>query len=384
MKIVYCVYQLGVGGGIERVLTTKVNWLVSHGHEVEIITCDYDGRPTAYGIDPSVKITDFAIDYAEDFRVPLFRRAVNTVRKMRKHRKLMEAYLAESAPDIVVTTHLVEMSFLPRLKDGSKKVLELHSTAKMYLQEKNPKPYSLRRLLVWLYELRDRYSLSRFDAVGCLTYEDMALRGSPRNMQVVANPNPFSTDCKGGKKECSPANNIVLAVGSHLPAKNFSGLVDVWSRVAPNFPSWRLHIVGDGYLRPALERKIEELNLSEYITLIPHNNNIVEHYLSADVYAFTSKFEGMPMVLIEAMSFGLPVVAYACPCGPRDIIADGVDGYLVSPDDIDTFSKRLEVLMENSDLRHSMGEKASESVQRFSLEPIMNQWMNLFNDLLKR
>lgn len=379
MKIVYCIYQLGVGGGVERVLTSKVNWLVEHGHEVEIVTCDYDGRPSTYGIDPRIKVTDFGIDYAADFRVPLWKRGLNTWSKMRRHKRLMRDYLTVSRPDIVVTTHLVEMSFLPSLRDGSKKVLELHASALMYQKEKSPSPYSLRQLLVKLYEWRDRYNLSRFDAVGCLTEEDMELRGKPSNHHVIPNPMPFEPI---GQSNLD--NKVVLAMGRFGVQKDFPALIDIWSKVASQHPDWCLRIVGDGPDRQGLEAQAASLGLTRCVHILPYTSDVQAQYLSADIYAMTSRFEGFGMVLIEAMSLGVPVVSYSCPCGPRDIITDGGDGYLIPPGDQVAFAQRLSQLISDTDLRQRMGQAALSSTKRYTLDSVMQQWTELFTSLVKQ
>ncbi|MDY5858192.1 MAG: glycosyltransferase family 4 protein [Porphyromonas sp.] len=377
MKIVYCVYELGVGGGIERVLTSKVNYLVSQGHQVSILTCDYDGRPTAYGIDPRIPITNFDIDYASDYQVPLHKRITNTLSKMRVHKRKMTEYLMRERPDIVVATQIVETSFLPSIKDGSKKVLELHGSQLMYRQEKNPKPYSLRSLLVRIYELRDRFYLSRFDAVGCLTHEDCELRGKPSNMHVIPNPLPFVATAQAQLED-----KVVLAVGRMTSQKDFSSLINIWASIAGKYPEWRLRIVGEGYLYSALKALVERLGLGASVELLPADLNIQPYYLGASMFAMTSTFEGMPMTLLEAQSMGLPIISYTCPCGPSDIVEEGKTGYLVSPGDKALFAERLSQLIENEELRRSMGTEAQKAAQRYRLELVMESWVALFKQLI--
>lgn len=379
MKIVYCIYQLGVGGGVERVLTSKVNYLVSQGHQVSILTCDYDGRPTAYGIDSSIPITNFGIDYAADFCVPLHTRALNTLRKMREHKRKMTEYLMRERPDIVVTTQLVETAFLPRIKDGSKKVLELHSSSLMYRQEKKPKPYSLHSLVVRAYELRDHYNLSRFDAVACLTHEDYELRGKPSNMYVIPNPLPFAAQGRS-----SLDSKVVLAVGRMTEQKDFASLIDIWSMIAGKYPDWRLRIVGGGYLHSALKTQIERLNMEASIELLPADNNIQPYFLGASIYVMTSTFEGMPMTLLEAQAMGLPIISYTCPCGPRDIVQEGETGYLIPSGDKQCFAERLSELIEDEPLRQSMGRRVVTAANRYLLEPVMKSWLGLFRQLLEK
>lgn len=378
MKIVYCVYELGVGGGIERVLTSRVNYLKAQGYDISILTCDYNGRPTAYGIDPSIPITNFGINYAEDFCVPLHKRIINTIRKMRIHKKMMTEYLMRERPDIVVTTQLVETSFLPSIGDGSKKVQELHGSYLMYRQEKKPKPFTLHSLLVHSYSWRDAYFLRKFDAVGCLTEEDYTLRGKPRNMYVIPNAIPFTPI-----GQATLDDKIILAVGRFTSQKDFASLIEIWHSVAHKYPQWKLRIVGEGYLQDTLEKQIQRLKLSSSIELLPFDKDIQAYYLGASIYAMTSRFEGMPMTLIEAQSLGLPIVSYSCPCGPRDIITQGETGYIVTPGDKADFAGKLEQLIEDAELRKRMGASAVVASNRYNIGSVMTQWEDLFRKLVE-
>lgn len=378
MKIAYCIYQMGVGGGIERVTTSKVNWLVAHGHEVMILACDYDGRPAFYGLDPKVKILNAAIYYAEDFAKPLHKRISCTLSRMRQHKRWMREILMRERFDIVVTTHVVETSFLPSMKDGSRKVLELHTSAESYQRERQPKKWSLRQLLVKCYEWRDRYNLSRFDAVGCLTNQDYALRGKPKNMVVIPNPLPFeravSAKFSRGK--------VVLAMGRMAKEKNLLELLDIWQLIHHRLSDWTLRLVGHGNEREAILSKIKQLNMEAQVEVYPFSTDVFPHYQSASIYVMTSLFEGMPMTLLEAQASGLPIVSYACPCGPSDIITDGEDGFLISQGDRNLFAERLVQLMSDGDLRRRMGAQAYESSRRFTQDNVMNQWLDLFTKLV--
>ena len=105
-------------------------------------------------------------------------------------------------------------------------------------------------------------------------------------------------------------------------------------------------------------------------------------YADSSIYVMTSHFEGLPMVLLEAQATGLPIVSYACPSGPRDIVTDGKDGYLITPYDQDAFKERLIQLMENASLRQAMGQEAVQSAERFTTEAVMRQWETLFQSLV--
>lgn len=359
-------------------LTSKVNWLVAHGYDVDILTCQPEVRPSAYGIDPRVSIIPLDIPYAEDFHVPIHKRLCGTLKKMRLHRKRIEAYLQEAKPDIVITTHIAETAFLPKLKDGSIKLLEAHSSAHIYRLEKRAKPWSLRSLLVKFYEWRDRHNLKQFTRAISLTREDINLRGNAPNAIAVPNPTPFRDIVP------SPLNsNILLTIGRLTPEKNFAELINIWSKVAPEYPSWKLRIVGGGMLYNTLQEQIQRLKLEDSVELYPETRDVVALYQNADIFAMTSRFEGMPMTLLEAKSAGLPIISYACPCGPRDLIQDGIDGFLIPQGNKELFAQKLRCLLSDPERKQAMGRASHQSAQSYQLDAVMAQWTNLFDELLQ-
>jgi len=120
------------------------------------------------------------------------------------------------------------------------------------------------------------------------------------------------------------------------------------------------------------------MGISDSIIFTPPTKQIEAKYLEASIYAMTSRFEAFPMVLIEAMSCGIPVIAYDCQCGPRAIISNNENGFLIENNNQEQFATHLENLIESSELRNKMGDKAKVSVQNYDIETIMSKW----NDLL--
>ena len=216
----------------------------------------------------------------------------------------------------------------------------------------------------------------RFDRLVVLTEEDKTYCSHCPTTSVI--PNPITTP----SLEVSPlSDKVILAVGRLDNQKNFPELIDIWALIAKDYPDWKLRIVGEGYTDVRILKKVKEHGLEEQFELCPFTKEIQKHYLSASIYAMTSAFEGLPLVLVEAESMGLPLVSYACPCGPRDIIQDGQDGFLVEPGDKETFAARLRQLIEDEELRRRMGQAAKINSQRFSLENVMKQWVDLFAEL---
>ena len=210
-----------------------------------------------------------------------------------------------------------------------------------------------------------------------LTKEDKRRNWSGYSgVEVIPNPvrlKPATTS----ELNCKRA----LAVGRFTRQKDFPSLIRAWSRVASRHADWKLDIYGSGGEYQAISAEIEKNNLSGVISLKGETKDIEKEMLSASMLIMTSLYEGFGNVIIEAMSCGLPVVSYACPCGPKDIITDGVDGYLVPPKDEETLAERICRLIEDKTLRYSFGGAALERSKDFRIERVIKMWTDLFTTL---
>lgn len=375
MKIVYCISGMYKSGGIERVLAGKVNYLVAHGVEATIITTDQADRPDFFPIDPRVKRIDLGLNYDRFDELPTWKRYWETYKLKHIHRSRLEEALRQEKADVTVSVLRQESAFLPALKDGSKKILESHS-AKATPVLMYPLGDKLRRTLGKLRMKAQERLASRYDRYVILTKEEAPLWEGKANVVVIPNALPFQTQ--------SPApceHKRLIAVGRMEYQKNFPELLQIWSQLAPAYPDWSLHIYGSGWMLDSLRAQAQELGIASQVIFEGAVANMQEAYRSSSIYAMTSHFEGLPMVLLEAQASGLPIVSYACPSGPKDIVTDGVDGYLVAPYDKEAFKQRLQSLMDSEALRKQMGPSAFSASQRYAVEPIMERWMRLFSEL---
>ena len=196
----------------------------------------------------------------------------------------------------------------------------------------------------WVSSLiRELKKLSKFVV---LTHEDAAFWTELDNVMVIPNPSSFFPE---EQSDC--VEKQVIAVGRYVSQKGFDRLIDSWQLVANKHPDWKLKIYGDGAMRTQLERQITSLQLQNSCFLESTVSDIDQKMLKSSIYVLSSRFEGLPMTLIEAMACGLPVVAFTCHCGPRDIVSDGVDGYLVQDGNIDDLSEKIDMLITNSEIR---------------------------------
>ena len=236
MKIVYCIQGMYKSGGIERVVTMKANYLAQHGYDVTIITTDQAGRPYFFAIDERVKRIDLGLDYGKLDYLPSYKRLWHTRLKRKEHKALLEQTLKHEQADICVSVGFQDEDILPSLQDGSRKILESHSSRLtpilMY-----PKEQRLKR---WLGKIRIKLKellASRYDCYVILTEEERAGYRNLSNLQVIPNPSPLNPTLKSALD-----THRIIAVGRMEYQKNFLELVDIWAKVAPPHPDWFLSI----------------------------------------------------------------------------------------------------------------------------------------------
>ena len=374
MKIVYCINGTYNSGGMERVLMTKANYLADvAGYEVIIVTSQQEGRPHFYPFSSRIKFYDLGIDYDKDVKYALLARIVRKWIKIRRHRGRLTGLLNTLKPDICISMFDYDYSFLYKIKDGSKKILEFHFCKRQKVIEASNlvmKMLQYIRVYVgWQSVVR------RYDRFVVLTEEDKEAWGSLSNIEVIKNPIP---EMPAGKAALQTKQ--VLSVGRISFQKGFDRLLRAWTLVTPHFPDWQLVIRGNGDAASLLQLA-QELGVAGTVSIKPATAKISEEYLNSSVYVMSSRYEGFPMVLMEAMSYGVPVVSFACPCGPKELV--GADyGTLVPNGDIEGLANGMMKWMKDEKLRRSGGEKARDFISQYVQDRVMSQWMNLFNSMM--
>ena len=385
MKIVYLIAGTFNAGGMERVLTSKANWLAAHGYEVIIVTTDQQGRRPYFKLDERIQTFDLGINYDED-NGRLLSKLLHYPMRQWRHRRRLTTLLKQQKADVVICMFNNDVSFVYRLKDGSRKILEAHFSKNKKLQYGRK---GLWRLADGWRTWREERIVRKYDRFVVLTHEDKELWGNLPNICVIPNSGPTNRSLS---PDPSPVREgrlsryllkRVLAVGRLDYQKGFDTLINIWKKTLSivHYPlsiaDWHLDIVGDGPLREELQGQITRLGLQDSVHLLPPMSDIQSAYLRSSIFVLTSRYEGLPMVLLEAQAYGLPIVAFACPCGPRDIITDGDDGYLIPDGDEHLFVERLGQLMQSEELRSRMGAQAFKASARFNEEHVMQQWKEL-------
>lgn len=377
MKIVYCIAGTYRAAGMERVLADKANWWAAHGHEVHILTTDQRGLPPAFAMDPSIQTQDLDINYEENNGGSFLSKVWKYPGKQWRHRRRLSRVLKEIKADIVVSMFCNDVSFLPKIKDGSRKVLEVHFSRFKRLQ------YGRKGLWALADRWRSQTDLKHvraFDKFIVLTKEDKGYWGDLPNIVVIPNPVAMQAD--------SPApltGKTVIAVGRYSYQKALDRLVDAWSLVMDQLEpdnGWKLWLVGDGETRPELEKQIIRLRLQDSVVLGKVEKDIARVYQEASILALSSRYEGLPMVLLEAETFGVPCVSFACKCGPKDVIRDRENGLLVPEGNVPRLADALLKLIRDPELLRKMGAASYADSVRWRPEQIMNQWNSLFENIL--
>lgn len=381
MHIVYCIPSLHLAAGMERILTAKATYLVKeYGYKVSFVTYCMKGRKAAFELDSTICIYDLDIDYESA-------NAFNPIKKLwikkklrNLHKTRMSQLLKRLNPDIVVSTFMDEVSFLPNIHDGSKKVLEFHFCKgyKNKVAKMNNYPWWAVLSNYWNSWADVHVRMPRFDRFVCLTQEDVDSWGGDSSKKLcIYNMLPWKAEQKA-----SLENKTVIAIGRLEPQKGFDKLISIWSIIADKHPDWKLNIFGDGPDKWKLSEQITSLGLNNSIFLKGSSKKMSEEYLSSSIMVMTSRFEGLPMCMLEAKMYGLPVVSYDFPCGPKDLIHHGIDGFLVNNDDEKMFCHYVDSLMKDSNLRIDMGKAQLEDTERFSPDIIMPQWKKMFEELM--
>lgn len=374
MKIIYCINAVYNSGGMERILMNKANYLADIlGYEVCIVTTEQKGRPRFFPFSSKICFVDLDINYDNDRNRSLLIRLLLKNLKMIVHRKRLERLLREKTPDICISMFDRDMGFLYKIKDGSKKILEYHFSKNVKLIEARN---GLFRFFQRLRVCNWKRIVQKYDRFVVLTNEDRNAWGNIRNICVIPN---FLTELP--EKVSLLEEKRVISVGRLSYQKGFDYLLKSWVLVHLSCPAWKLYIFGDGDKKEDLIQQIGKYGLSDCVALMPPTANVADEYLHSSLYAMCSRYEGLPMVLLEAMSFGLPVVSFMCPCGPSDVM-DNSCGSLVPLGDVETFARELIEWMKNDEKRKSAGKRSREIVKQYLKPEIMKQWEKLFCSLV--
>ena len=378
-RIAYCIPSLDYSGGMERVLTTKANYLADQfGYDVSIIITDDKGSKPYFPLSEKIQVIQLDVNIDNLWQYPIWKRLYLYRKKMGIYKQRLRKCLTLLQPDITISLLRREINFLCDIKDGSAKVGEIHFGRYKY-REANfaflPRYVNQWITNRWMAQLDQKVKL--LDKFVVLTHEDATYWKGLSNLTVI--PNPITIE-QGTISSCT--SKQVIAVGRYTYQKGFDLLISAWKIVQEKHPDWTLNIFGGGK-KEGLQPMVEKLGLGNTLKLNGPVSPIREKYQESSIFVLSSRFEGLPLVLMEAMSTGLPSVSFSCPCGPRDIIHNGEDGILCENGDIESLATGICRLIEDEQLRKEMGRKAAQNILRYSLDNIMAQWNDLLQEIRK-
>lgn len=377
MKLVYIFSSFAAKGGTERIFCDKMNWLAEvAGYEIVFVTYEQGNHPFAYPLSKKIRHVDLNTRFFTTGTMPLLKRIrfKFTMPRLFKHR--LRKLLDEIQPDVVVSTTYALFLFREILSQPYRHVVESHVYYQLLLQNTFTHiPWLDRMITRHLLEM-----LKRCEKVVVLTQKDAACWKGYDNIEVIHN---VLTNYPEKITDVADRPKRIIAVGRLHVQKGFDLLIQSWQLIAARHPDWQLVVYGHGGDLQKLQQQLEKAGLTSSMTFAGATDNIYKEYQDSAFYVMSSRYEGWGLVLVEAMSCGLPCVSFDCPYGPSDIIRDGEDGFLVENGNIQQLAEKMELLINNKELREWLGVRARLNAARFTSDNIMPQWTKLFETIVQ-
>lgn len=365
MKIVFSTDQIYLHGGIEKVMAQKANYFADVlGYEVIILTTEQKQHAPCYDLSSNIQLIDLNINYK---REKSFVHPQNLAKVPMHFMRWIQVLRKHKPQHLIVCNYAFDFYWTPFLFSKIAKYKEYHSSRYLVQQARaNAKGF-----LQMGYALQSAVE-RRYTKLILLNTSETEFYSSAHKAII---PNPISRLPQQAKLESTQA----IAAGRLAPVKGFDALIAIWAKVVELEPTWTLSIYGQGepgYVAQ-LQAQIRQLNLEKHVFIREAVPNLQARMLDYSMYLMTSHTECFPMVLLEAQAAGLPCVSYDCPTGPAHILSSDQDGFLVSNQNQEAFVEKVLFLIRNPEIRQQLGANAKKTVQRFSLETVMQHWQDM-------
>lgn len=379
-KIAYCIPGLYNTGGMERVLTQKVNWLAEHTDwEITIITTEVvpNGKKHNYfPLNERIQVVELNIDFNADFRLPLIKKLIHHITKQQQYKKQLIAWLCTHHTDVCISMGGKEIEWLGKANVTCKKIAELHFVfnyrEQLLLQEHHGIWWNMIGKCMTKQFVRHCRQMDKLVVLSQADKGHWEKAGVEHVMQI-SNPCIFEPNNSGEHDK-----QQILAVGRLQAEKGFDQLLEAWQSLAKQFPQWTLRICGEGKLRTTLETQIRNLGITKSVIMNGLDNDLINTYRHSRIFVLSSRHEAMPLALMEAMSQGTACIAMDCPQGPRELVEHEVTGLLVPNGNIQQLKEAMARLMTDEHLSKQIGEQAYlYALQHFGIDSIMNKWINI-------
>ena len=340
MKLLYITNGITGVGGLERVLSIKASYFADYlGYDVHIVSLNETAKKPFYTFSSAIRFHSLEVGSG-----PI------------QYIKQMRAVVALIKPDIISVCDDGLKGFTVPLWIGGKAKIIYERHASVLINASKWKQLAMQKLsfLFTRFIVLTQYNLSEWRS---------------KNLEVISNPVALNP-----KEGALVQNPVILCVGSISYNKGYDLLLEAWDLIESRYKDWSIEVYGKGD---------SSLLHGKRVYFNPPVSDIQSKYMKSSILALPSRSEGFGMVLIEAMACGVPCVAFDCPCGPRDIIRAGEDGFLVENGNVEAFATKLSKLIEDESLRQLMGIQARINVQRYNIESVANQWDQLFKKTIK-
>ena len=365
MRITLVITNLD-SGGAERVISIMANHWAKKSWPVTLLTFDDGSTPPFYDLYSRIRLIPLGIYKASSN--PAAAIAINL-----KRIYVLRRAIRHSKPDVVISlTWFVNILVLFATRGLAGPVV--------VSEHNDPLTSPIGRVWEWL-----RRWTYTFDAKIIVLTDRAKECFSPAiqaRTTVIPNPVPPLPQAEHTPTDVMLAKPALVAMGSFYPQKGFDLLLKAFARLKSRYPQWTLTILGDGPMRPQLESLRDSLGLNDRVHLPGRVKNPHHVLMQADLFVLSSRWEGWPMALAEAMACGLPVIAADCRTGPREMIRDGVDGVLVPPENVEALTTTMGQLMSDESARKRLASRAMEITERFPLEKVMGMWEEVLRTIV--
>ncbi len=382
MKLVYIYHSIAAKGGLERIFCDKMNYFVQNcGYDVTFISYQQGKHPLAYKLDERIKVVDLNTRFIELYKYNAILRVFKNYFLRKLLKKRLSRQLSEERPDLVICT-TVDLSINECFMDLPYSfIIESHLFMDRVLDANIHEAHGLKRCFL---NFIDKWHIKKFNkakVLVTLTRADKKDWSKHLSTDIRVIPNMVTYYPERIKPYNERPNRIICAgrLDSH---KGFNYIIEAWSMIAHKYNNWRIDIFGHGEEEIKLNNLIEIKNLCDCIKIHKPSDNIYNEYLNSSLYVLSSKSEGFGLVLIEALSCGVPCISFNCPNGPAEIIRHGENGILVPLADVEKLAESIEWMITHKDDRFRMSSNARLTAEQYQADTIMPQWVKLFEDVI--
>ncbi|MDQ6469163.1 glycosyltransferase family 4 protein [Flavobacterium sp. LHD-80] len=361
MKLLYIVPKIKNAGGVARVLSVKANYFVEKfGYKVHILSQNEENDSFFYDFNSDIVFHNMILNG-------------NAFQFLKSYKKQLNQKIAGINPDVILVADNGLKAFIFPFIINTKIPIVFESHGSKFIEEKELNFHFTTKFISKIkYHFKD-FGIKKYTKVVALSKANLK-EWNIKNGIVISNPSWVQTDVYADLR-----HKKVIAIARNSYEKGLDKLLHIWKEVTKKHPGWMLNIYTDDF--DCLNNNVVDLGIASTVSVFGFVKNIEDKYLESSIYAMTSRSEGFPMVLLEAMSFGLPCIAFDCPTGPRSLIKNEENGFLIPNHDFEKYIAKLSILIECEDIRIKLGKNAKQVSDNYSVEKIMEKWKEFFEEL---